>query len=68
MTTYDFIVFEQKKQRARSAANSSAPAAESKADEVAEERDTIKGDGSVDEETGGGGKGADDATETMTES
>ena len=75
MTTYDFIVFEQKKQRARSAANSSAPAAESKADEVAEERDTIQGDGDGshdgdgDEELGGGGKGGvDDATETMTES
>lgn len=76
MTTYDFIVFEQKKQRARSAANSTAPAAESKADEIAEERDTIQGDGDGSrdgdgdgDELGGGGKGGvDDATETMTES
>lgn len=70
MTTYDFIVFEQKKQRARSAANSAAPAAESKTGEVAEEKDVIKGDGdgSGDEEQGGGGRGVDDATETMTES
>lgn len=70
MTTYDFIVFEQKKHRARSAANSAAPAAESKTGEVAEERDVIKGDGdgSGDEEQGGGSRGVDDATETMTES